>query len=73
MHYQQMLEPFAIGTVPITAEQFERFTDATDWVWSWELIRSEGRHPVINIRHGQAEDFCRWLSEETGHELSFTE
>ena len=66
MHYQQMLEPFAIGTMPITAEQFERFTAATDWVWSWELIRSEGRHPVINIRHGQAEDFCRWLGEETG-------
>ena len=66
-HYQQMTEPFAIGSMPITADQFERYTSAVNWNWSWDLIRSEGNHPVINIRHGEAEDFCRWLSDETGY------
>lgn len=66
LHYQQMAAPFAIGQVPVTADEFARFSEATGWVWRSDLIRSHGRHPVINVRHGEAEDYCHWLSEQTG-------
>jgi formylglycine-generating enzyme required for sulfatase activity len=42
------------------------FERDTGWRWRPDLITSEGRHPVINIRHGEAEAYCAWLSEQTG-------
>jgi formylglycine-generating enzyme required for sulfatase activity len=65
-HYQQIAEPFAIGVHPVTAEEFAVFERDTGWRWRPDLITSEGRHPVINIRHGEAEAYCAWLSERTG-------
>ncbi|RMG33133.1 MAG: formylglycine-generating enzyme family protein, partial [Gammaproteobacteria bacterium] len=66
VHYQQIAEPFALGVYPVTAEEFAEFTRATDWRWRSDLITTQGRHPVINIRHGEAEAYCEWLSEQTG-------
>lgn len=66
LHYQQIAEPFAIGVYPVTADEFAEFTRATGWCWRPDLITTEGRHPVINIRHGEAEAYCDWLSEQTG-------
>ncbi len=66
VHYQQIAEPFALGVYPVTAEEFARFERDTGWRWRPDLITTEGRHPVINIRHGEAEAFCAWLSERTG-------
>ena len=66
IHYQQITEAFAIGVYPVTAEEFALFERATGWRWRSDLITSAGRHPVINIRHGEAEDYCAWLSEQTG-------
>jgi len=65
-HYQQIAQPFAIGIHPVTAEEFGEFERATGWCWRPDLITSEGRHPVINIRHGEAEAYCAWLSEQAG-------
>ena len=65
-HYQQVAESFAIGVCPVTAEAFALFERATGWHWRPDLITSEGHHPVINIRHGEAEAYCAWLSEQTG-------
>jgi len=66
VHYQQITEAFAIGIHPVTAEQFKLFERATGWRWRSDLITSEGDHPVINIRHAEAQDYCAWLSEQTG-------
>jgi len=66
LHYQQMSEPFAIGVYPITAEEFALFEQDTGWRWRSDLITSSGQHPVINIRHGEAEEYCRWLSDKAG-------
>lgn len=66
MHYQQMASAFAIGVHPVTAEEFAQYEKATGWHWRADLITSSGAHPVINIRHGEAEDYCRWLSDKTG-------
>ncbi len=59
--------PFALGRFTITADEFAAFTEASGWRWRPDLIRAEGRHPVMNIRIADAEAYCRWLSERTGH------
>lgn len=66
VHYQQIAEPFAIGVHPVTAEEFRRFERDTGWHWRPDLITSTGDHPVINIRHAEAEAYCEWLSGQTG-------
>lgn len=64
-HYQQIAHHFAIGRYPVTADEFALFERDTGWHWRSDLIRTSGKHPVINIRHGEAEEYCRWLSERT--------
>ena len=66
LHYQQVAEHFAIGVYPVTAEEFGCFERDTGWRWRSDLITSSGQHPVINIRHGEAEAYCHWLSDKTG-------
>lgn len=66
VHYQQMSQAYALGRSPVTAEEFRRFERATGWRWRSDLITSEGSHPVINIRHAEAEAYCDWLSQQTG-------
>ncbi len=66
-HYQQLAHHFAIGRYPVTADEFALFERDSGWRWRSDLIRTAGRHPVINIRHGEAEDYCRWLSDRSGH------
>lgn len=67
VHYQQVTEAFAMSVHPVTADEFALFERDTGWRWRDDLITSEGDHPVINIRHPEAEAYCRWLREQTGH------
>lgn len=57
---------FAIGRHVVTAEEFRDFEIATGFAWQEHLVRSEGRHPVINISLEDAMAYLAWLSEETG-------
>jgi formylglycine-generating enzyme required for sulfatase activity len=57
---------YSIGRYALTADEFQRFADATGFYWRSDLIRAEGRQPVINISQGQALDYLAWLSQETG-------
>lgn len=66
LHYQQMIEAYAIGIHPVTAEEFAVFERDTGWRWRPDLIISSGRQPAINMRHAEAEAYCDWLSAQTG-------
>lgn len=57
---------FAIGVHPVTTEEFEAYARASGWQPRPELVWLSGRQPVINVRHGEARDYCDWLSRETG-------
>jgi formylglycine-generating enzyme required for sulfatase activity len=57
---------FAIGRHAITAEEFEAFAQASGFYWRSDLIRAEGRQPVMNISQGQAELYLDWLSAQSG-------
>ncbi|TXH60322.1 MAG: formylglycine-generating enzyme family protein [Thiothrix sp.] len=57
---------FAIGQLPIMAEEFEIFRTATEWQKRPELIWHQGRYPVINVRMSDVKLYLHWLSEQTG-------
>jgi formylglycine-generating enzyme required for sulfatase activity len=58
--------PFALGRFCVTAEEFDRYAQATGLRWAEHLIRSEGRQPVTNIDRSQAQAYLEWLGGETG-------
>jgi formylglycine-generating enzyme required for sulfatase activity len=57
---------FAIGTYPVTTEEFEAYARATGWRPRAELVWLSGRKPAINVRQTEACDYCAWLSAQTG-------
>ena len=57
---------FALGVHPVTTAEFEVYAAATGWQPRPELMWLSGSQPVVNIRHGEARDYCTWLSRETG-------
>lgn len=66
-HYAHVTRPFALSRCTVTADEFARYERDTGWRWRSDLIVAEGELPVMNIRSGDAEHYCRWLSEQTGH------
>jgi formylglycine-generating enzyme required for sulfatase activity len=58
---------FAIGQLPLMAEEFELFRTATEWQVRPDLIWHRGRYPVINVRMSDIKLYLAWLSEQTGH------
>ena len=65
-HYRHITRHFALGRCTITADEFARFAHDTGWRWRSDLMVAEGDCPVMNIRIGDAERYCAWLSEMTG-------
>lgn len=65
-HYSHITKPFAIGRFTITAEDFEKFRNDTEWHLRPELLWSHGKEPVMNIRYHDALLYMDWLSKQTG-------
>lgn len=65
-HYTQIQKPFAIGRFTITADDFKKFQEDTEWFLRPELIWAIGEEPVINIRMHDAYLYLDWLSKQTG-------
>ena len=65
-HYSHIVKPFAIGRYTITADDFEKFRQDTEWYLRPDLIWSKGKEPVINIRMSDAYLYLEWLSDQTG-------
>jgi len=69
-------QPFWMGKVEVTNEQYQRFnaahqsgSEAMLWLkWSWEDYASlnQPRQPVCRVSCNEANAFCRWLSQRTG-------
>ncbi len=70
-HYTHITKPFAIGRFAVTADDFEKFREDTEWFLRNDLIWSEGLKPVINIRMADAALYIEWLSEQTGQHYRF--
>lgn len=59
-------QAYAMGRHCVTADEFELFAKETGFPWRDDLIRAEGRQPVMNISQGQARVYLDWLSAQTG-------
>lgn len=64
--YHVVDKAYAIGRHAVTAEDFERYASASGFRWRDDLIRAEGRLPVINLSQRQAVRYLEWLSSRTG-------
>lgn len=59
------LDEYWIGKYEITFEQYDKFCEETGKakpVDKW----GRGKHPVIFVSWDDAQEFCRWLSQESG-------
>ena len=45
---------------------YAAYAAAQDEGWRSEAGGGMEQHPVVNVRHGDAEAFCQWLSEKEG-------
>jgi formylglycine-generating enzyme required for sulfatase activity len=60
-------QPFAIGRFCVTADEFQRYAEASGHFWPDHLVRTEGRQPVTNVSREDAAGYLAWLSAESGH------
>ena len=68
-HRAVILVPFALGKCAVTFDEFDHFVRESgyshkpdDKAWG------RGRGPAIDLSWRDAVAYCRWLSEETGHD-----
>lgn len=58
---------FAIGAYPVTFDEYDGFAEVADYRKSDDEGWGRGRRPVIHVSWDEAQDYCVWLSEQTGH------
>jgi len=66
-HEVTLDQPFALGRFCVTADEFQRYAEATGHFWPDHLVRTEGRQPVTNVSCADAANYLTWLSEQSGH------
>ncbi len=59
---------FSIGQYPVTFEDYDAFCEATDREKPSDEGWGRNRRPVINVTWDDAQDYCRWLSQQTGQD-----
>jgi formylglycine-generating enzyme required for sulfatase activity len=65
-HYIQIRKPFAIGRYAITANDFKKFQEDTEWHQRPELLWAKENYPLMNIRLADMKLYLQWLSQQTG-------
>jgi formylglycine-generating enzyme required for sulfatase activity len=64
-HEVRFSRPFALGRYPVTFAEYDYFCDRTGRDKPDDRGWGRYRRPVINVSWGEAEDYCKWLSEMT--------
>ena len=66
-HFVTFSQPFAIGRYAVTFDEYDRFCLATQRPPVADSGWGRGRRPVIHVTWQDAQDYCVWLSAQTGH------
>ncbi len=64
------LSEYSIGKYPITNREYQAFTKDAKYKppQGWDggqFPAEEGGHPVVNVSWNDANEYCKWLSEQT--------
>jgi formylglycine-generating enzyme required for sulfatase activity len=59
-------DDFEVGRHPITFDEYDAFCQATNREKAKDQGWGRERRPVINVSWHDAQDYCQWLSEQTG-------
>jgi formylglycine-generating enzyme required for sulfatase activity len=71
-HWVGIEQPIAMGRYPITVGQWRQFARATGWEahgeinWAAPGFAQTDEHPVVGVSWYDAQQYLRWLSEQTG-------
>ena len=65
-HQVSIETPFAAGRYPVTFEEYDRFANTAGRKPPRDRGWGRGRQPVIEVSWEDAQNYVRWLSEQTG-------
>ncbi len=65
--HEVKLDSFAIGRYPVTFAEYDLFCEATGRKKPKDKGWGRGEQPVINVSWKDAQEYCKWLSRETGN------
>jgi formylglycine-generating enzyme required for sulfatase activity len=65
-HRVTIAQPFAISRYPVTFDDYDRYCVAIGKDKPDERGWGRGKRPVINVLWDEAQDYCAWLTEQTG-------
>ena len=71
-HWVGIEQPIAMGRYPVTVGEWRQFVQATLWQGQGEVnwlspgFRQTDTHPVVGVTWHDAQQYVRWLSEQTG-------
>jgi formylglycine-generating enzyme required for sulfatase activity len=66
VHDVKLQKPFKLGKYEVTFDEYDRFPLTTGRALPGDQGWGRGRRPVINVSWGEAVEFAKWLSAETG-------
>lgn len=66
--HQVHLESFSIGKTEVTFDEYDLFAGDTSRPLPEDKGWGRGTRPVINISWDDANDYTKWLTEQTGHQ-----
>ncbi|SER74330.1 Formylglycine-generating enzyme, required for sulfatase activity, contains SUMF1/FGE domain [Nitrosomonas sp. Nm51] len=65
-HEVRIAQPFAIGVYTVTFDDYDYFCKHAGREMPEDKGWGRGNRPVINVSWRDAQDYCAWLSEQTG-------
>jgi formylglycine-generating enzyme required for sulfatase activity len=66
-HEVRITEPFAMGVYALTFDDYDRFCESTQREKPGDRGWGRGKRPATNVSWDDAQAYCAWLSEQTGH------
>jgi len=66
VHAVNFADAFAIGRYTVTFEEYDRFVETSGQRKPNDFGWGRGRQPVVDVSWEDADEYARWLSEQTG-------
>jgi formylglycine-generating enzyme required for sulfatase activity len=65
-HEVRIAQPFALGVYVVAFDEYDRYCDTANQQKPEDHGWGREKRPVINVSWEDAQNYCRWLSEQSG-------